>query len=111
MLRRLAIVVFALAIAGVVYEQIGSRIDRRRYPQIGRSVDIGGRTMNIYCSGGGGPTVVFETFSHMAGYSWSGVQREAAKFTRRRASLRSPCTGRRPVPLAPDAQFVEGAPR
>jgi hypothetical protein len=81
-LRRLAISVFALVVAGVVFEQVGRRVDRRRYPQIGRSVDIGGRTMNIYCSGEGGPTVVFETFSHMAGYSWSGVQREVAKVTR-----------------------------
>jgi hypothetical protein len=82
MLRRLAIGVVALVIVGAVYEQIGRRMDRRRYLQIGRSVDIGGRTMNIYCSGEGGPTVVFETFSHVAGYGWSGVQREVAKFTR-----------------------------
>jgi len=80
--RRVAICVFALLAAGVVFEQAGRRMDRRRYPQIGHSVDIGGRTMNIYCSGEGGPTVVFETFSHMAGYSWSAVQREVAKFTR-----------------------------
>jgi pimeloyl-ACP methyl ester carboxylesterase len=45
-------------------------------------VDIGGRTLNIYCSGEGGPSVVFKTFWHMSGYSWSGVQRQLAKFTR-----------------------------
>jgi hypothetical protein len=71
-----------LIIAGVAFEQIGQRQDRKRYPQIGRSVDIGGRKLNIYCSGEGGPAVVFETFGHMSGYSWSAVQTEVAKFTR-----------------------------
>jgi hypothetical protein len=81
-LKTVAVGVSALCIAGVVFEQIGRYQDRRRYHQIGRSVDIGGRTLNIYCSGESGPTVVFETFGHMSGYSWSAVQREAAKFTR-----------------------------
>ena len=71
-----------LIIAGVTYDQIGQREDRRRYPQIGRSVDIGGRKLNLYCSGEGGPAVIFDTFGHMSGYSWSAVQTKAAKFTR-----------------------------
>ncbi len=74
--------ILALIILGMIYEQVGERRDRERYPQIGRSVDIGGRTLNIYCSGEGGPTVVFDTFGHTAGYSWSAVQREVAKFSR-----------------------------
>jgi hypothetical protein len=63
-------------------EQAGRRQDRQRYRQIGRSVDIGGRTLNISCSGEGGPTVVFDTFGHMSGYSWSAVQSEVARFAR-----------------------------
>jgi hypothetical protein len=47
----LALSIVALAIAGVVYEQIGRRLDRKRYPQIGQSVDIGGRALNLFCSG------------------------------------------------------------
>jgi hypothetical protein len=66
----------------MAFEQIGQRQDRRRYPQIGASVDVDGRTLNIYCSGEGGPAVVFDTFGHMSGYSWSAVQTEIAKFTR-----------------------------
>ena len=69
-------------LAGVVFEQIGQRLDRRRYPQIGQSVDIGGRTLNIFCSGQGGPAVVFDTYGHMSGYSWNAVQSEVAKFNR-----------------------------
>lgn len=70
-----------LLAAGVVFERIGQRRDLHRYPQIGRSVDIGGRTLNIYCTGTGAPTVVFQTFGHASGYSWIGVQPDAAKVT------------------------------
>jgi hypothetical protein len=81
-LKTFAICLSALCISGLVFEQIGEREDRRRYQQIGTSFDIGGRKLNIYCSGEGSPTVVFDTFGHMAGYSWSGVQREVAKLRR-----------------------------
>ena len=78
----LFVLVIALTIAGVIYEQIGRRQDRRRYPQIGQSVDIGGRTLNIYCSGEGSPTVILDSGGHTAGYSWIEIQPEIAKFTR-----------------------------
>jgi pimeloyl-ACP methyl ester carboxylesterase len=74
--------VVGLVLAGVVYERVGERQDRERYPQIGRSVDIGGRKLNIYCSGEGGPSVVFEAPGHTAGYTWINIQPEIAKFTR-----------------------------
>jgi hypothetical protein len=74
--------ILVLIIAGMAYEKLGKRRDRERYPQIGRSVDIGGRTLNIYCSGEGEPTVVFDTFGHTAGYSWTTIQRGVAKFSR-----------------------------
>ena len=69
-------------VAGIVYEQIGERRDLRRYPQLGRSVGIGGRSLNIYCSGEGSPTVVLDSGGHTAGYSWIGIQAEIAKLTR-----------------------------
>jgi len=72
----------ALVVAGIVFEQIGQRRDRRRYPQIGTSVDIGGRTLNTFCSGEGGPVAVFDTYGHMSGFSWNAVQSEVAKSTR-----------------------------
>jgi hypothetical protein len=74
-----SIVLLILILAGWSWEQ--RRLARQRYPQVGRSVDIGGRTLNLYCSGEGSPTVVFDTFSHQAGLSWLAVQPEAAKFT------------------------------
>ena len=80
--KTLGIFLVAATVAGIVYEQIGERRDHKRYPQVGRSVDIGGRRLNIYCSGEGTPTVVLDSGGHTAGYSWIGIQAEIAKLTR-----------------------------
>jgi len=66
---------------GVVYEQIGRRRDRQRLVQIGRSVDIGGRSLNIYCSGLGKPVVIFESGGAGPGLTWEPIRAEVAKFT------------------------------
>ena len=86
-IRFIAIFVAAFAVGlvilGLIYEQIGRSHDARRLPpRIGRAVDIGGRTMNIFCSGEGSPAVVFESGGHGLGYEWVQVQPEVAKFTR-----------------------------
>jgi len=92
-----AAIVAVVLLSGVSYEQVQRAQDRQRFPQIGRSVDIGGRRLNLYCSGTGQPTVIFESggpwplyapremWEHGAprpGYSWVLVQRETAKLTR-----------------------------
>ncbi len=78
-----ALPVLAILIAaGVGYEQVERRRDRARFPQVGRSVDIGGRSLNIYCSGEGGPAVVLESDALTPGFAWVAVQRELAKFAR-----------------------------
>jgi hypothetical protein len=57
--RRLAILL-ALVVAGAAaYEHVGAWRDSRVLEQVGRSVDLGGRTLNIHCTGDGSPTVVF----------------------------------------------------
>jgi pimeloyl-ACP methyl ester carboxylesterase len=84
--------------SGVVYEQSKRARDREQYPQIGRSVDIDGRALNIYCSGNGNPSVILESGARWAfydapkeifengmplpGYSWVAIQRELARITR-----------------------------
>src|SRR5438105_10629892 len=45
-------------IAGRTYEVVGERRDKERLPQIGRSIDIGGRSLNIFCTGAGAPPVI-----------------------------------------------------
>jgi pimeloyl-ACP methyl ester carboxylesterase len=71
----------ALLVTGIVYEQLGRRGDRRRLPQIGKSVDIGGRALNIFCSGTGGPPVIFESGGDGPGLEWEPIQMEVARFT------------------------------
>jgi pimeloyl-ACP methyl ester carboxylesterase len=87
-------------VSGVLYEQSQRARDRQRYPQIGRSVDIGGRTLNIDCTGTGRPAVILESGANWAvnsaensprtifsnggprpGYSWVAVQRALANVT------------------------------
>jgi hypothetical protein len=46
------------------------------------NVDIGGRTLNLECSGTGGPTVVFEASLGDGVWVWSRVQPQVAAFTR-----------------------------
>ena len=57
--KRAVVVLAIFVISGTGYEQIGRYRDRHRHDQIGKSVEIGGRTLNIFCSGNGGPAVVF----------------------------------------------------
>jgi pimeloyl-ACP methyl ester carboxylesterase len=45
-------------------------------------VDVGGRRLNLYCTGQGSPTVLFEADSGRAGWDWSAVLPEVAKRTR-----------------------------
>lgn len=93
--------IFAIAlVSGLLYEQTQRARDRERYPRIGRSVDIGGRTLNIQCVGAGRPAVILESGANWAvnsgvydpktmfsnggprpGYSWVAVQRALAAVT------------------------------
>jgi pimeloyl-ACP methyl ester carboxylesterase len=77
----MVLVLLALLVSGIVYEQVGRRRDRRRFPQIGKSVDIGGRTLNIFCLGTGGPPVIFESGGDGPGLEWEPIQTGVAKFT------------------------------
>src|SRR5581483_2301321 len=93
-----AILAMVALVSGISYEQGQRASDRERFPQIGSSVDIGGgRRLNLFCSGNGQPTVIFESGSPWPlyeprtiwekgaprpGYSWVFIQRQTAKFTR-----------------------------
>ena len=88
-------------VSGVLFEQTQRARDRQRYPPIGRSVDIGGRALNLDCAGSGQPTVILESGANWAirsavadpktmfsnggprpGYSWVSIQHALAAFTR-----------------------------
>ena len=77
----LLLVAVVLILAGITYEQVGERLDRKRFPRVGRSVDIGGRSLNIYCSGSSGPAVILDSGGSAPGYENVLLQRQIAQFT------------------------------
>jgi hypothetical protein len=81
-LKRVGLALALIGLLGIAFEEIGRHRDRRRHEQIGKSVNMGGRTLNISCLGQGSPTVVFDTYGHQSGYSWIAVQSEVAKYSR-----------------------------
>lgn len=52
------------------------------FSQANKLVDVHGHAMNIYCSGTGSPTVVFDAPSGEAGWTWWAVQPKVSKQTR-----------------------------
>jgi pimeloyl-ACP methyl ester carboxylesterase len=85
--RRIAYVSLTLLVltlfVGFTYEQVGRARDASQLPpRVGQAVDIGGRTLNLYCSGQGTPTVILETGGNSPGYEWLVLQSKMAGFTR-----------------------------
>jgi len=78
----LAFMVVAL-LWGFAYEQVGRARDASQLaPRVGQAVDIGGRTLNLYCSGRGTPTVILEGGGNSPGYEWLVLQSKITGFTR-----------------------------
>jgi len=70
-------------LVGFIYEQVGRANDARRLPpRVGRAIDIGGRTINPYCSGSASPTVILFAGGNGPGYAWGSVPMRLAQFTR-----------------------------
>jgi pimeloyl-ACP methyl ester carboxylesterase len=61
---------------------MGHAFDIRHFPEPGRSVDIGGRRMQLYCTGHGNPTVILEAGLGGLLDSWRSVQPSIGGFTR-----------------------------
>jgi pimeloyl-ACP methyl ester carboxylesterase len=86
--KAVAIVVALALLTAITYEQIGAWRDGQVLKQVGRSVDVGGRTLNIHCAGEAGkagegrPTVVFVSGRTAPGYVWTPTQRGVSAFTR-----------------------------
>jgi pimeloyl-ACP methyl ester carboxylesterase len=56
--------------------------DPSPYMHAQQLVDIGGRRLNLYCTGSGSPTVILDTDSDDPALEWRYVQRDVAKRTR-----------------------------
>jgi len=79
--------IFLLAAAGFIYNAIEEHADARRFPQMGKSVSLGGEfgnlSLNLSCSGTGSPTVVLDSGLGVPGvHGWKQVQPDVARFTR-----------------------------
>ena len=86
-IRRISYILLSLLVlillAGFTYEQVGRIRDASQLPpRVGKAVDIGGRTLNLYCSGEGTPTVILEPGGNSPGYSLLLQQSKMALFTR-----------------------------
>lgn len=78
----LTLLLLALLV-GFTYEQVGRARDASQLPpRVGQAVDIGGRTLNLYCSGQGTPTVILEPGGNSPGYAQLLLQSKIAAFTR-----------------------------
>jgi pimeloyl-ACP methyl ester carboxylesterase len=81
-LQTAGLIVLFLVILGFAYEKLGEWQDRKSFPRVGRAIDIGGRSLNIYCAGSGGPAVVLESGGGLPGYTWKLVEQRVSGFTR-----------------------------
>jgi pimeloyl-ACP methyl ester carboxylesterase len=80
--KGLAFALLLAAALGFTYEEIGRWQDSQHRFRIGKAVDVGGRSLNVECSGSGLPTVVLESGGGgYGGYGWRAVQEGIAKFT------------------------------
>src|SRR5579863_1557041 len=86
-LRRISYLFLTLLLlallGGFTYEQVGRARDARQLPpRVGQAVDIGGRTLNLDCSGQRSPTVILEPGGNSPGYAQLWLQSKMAAFTR-----------------------------
>jgi pimeloyl-ACP methyl ester carboxylesterase len=75
-----ALIVLACTAAGAA--ATASDADVSRYLHAQRLVDVGGRRINLYCTGSGSPTVVLDTDGDDGTPAWRFVQPALAKRTR-----------------------------
>lgn len=79
--RLLGLLTVLVLLGAALFEHIGAWRDSRVLTQVGRSVDIGGRTLNIHCTGAGRPTAIFVSGRTAPGYVWMPTQRGVSAFT------------------------------
>lgn len=63
---------------GALYQTLGTRQDRKRFPPPGRLVELGGHRLHLLESGSGSPTIVLEAGLMSTVLSWCDLQRALA---------------------------------
>src|ERR1039457_1985270 len=98
----------ALVVAGVLYQWLGARYDRRRFTRAGRWIDIGDRRrLYLLEKGSGEATVLFESGIAATNLNWFHIQEKVSQFANTASYDRSglgwssPCrTARTPSNIA-----------
>ncbi|HEY2810980.1 MAG TPA: alpha/beta hydrolase [Rhabdochlamydiaceae bacterium] len=70
-----------LALSGALYQGISDKIDAKKYPPIGKLVDVGGYNIHLHTTGSGGPSVILDAGMGCNALGWSLVQPKVAEFT------------------------------
>ena len=78
----LSILIFLLAIAGMIYQTASTESDQRKYPPPGVLVNVDGYKMHIYCMGDGSPTIILDSAGGGSSVDWSLIQPKLAEHTR-----------------------------
>lgn len=68
-----------VVLPGGLYQALGTRRDRKRFPAPGRLVDVGGHRLHLLERGKGSPTIVLESGLMSTVLSWSHLQRKLAE--------------------------------
>lgn len=76
--------ILVLLTSGIIYENISRSLDSKKYPFVGKQIDVDGHSMHICADGTGDVTVVFGAgFQIPSGYvDFYPLYREISKFTR-----------------------------
>src|SRR5260370_33261016 len=69
------------AIIAASRETLTAREDFNRFPQQGRKEEVGGFSLNLNCTGEGGPAVILERGWSMPGARWVLLATLAARFS------------------------------
>jgi len=79
---RVSIIIFALAITGMIYQTAATEADQRKYPPPGILVNVDGYKMHIYCMGEGSPTIILDHVGGGSSVDWALIQPKLAEQTR-----------------------------
>ena len=78
----IATMAFLLCSRVAVAATVLTQADVAPYLRAQRLVDVGGRRLNIYCTGHGSPTVILDAGAGDSTFTWRKVQPAISKFTR-----------------------------
>src|SRR5947209_14891680 len=81
MIRKIVLVIAAVALAGFVYNELCVSRDRAAHPPAGKLISVDGYATHLYCAGSGSPAIVFESGQGDDLTMWRDVQGQLAIVT------------------------------